>query len=880
MKKYFSRAIISILFLFSAWGLFAENCDGEITVSVNKENFITAFSIPDAVYEICEALDFSGKELVLPSNVTLRFIAGSIQNAVITFDKTTLEGEPAFHSCSYSGHLENNEIVLSWFESFEKEIDIELNKDNHLTKKARPLSAKTFEELIAIAAGKTLVADKLFVLEDTVFVSKKITLKGNSSSAGIYGVNYQNAEYGFVFPDAVTGFVVTEGGDLSLRGISIIGTYGLYISGNLWENYAPEWYPVEGYEPRISICGIDVKSGGRLSSVLESTVNTFTYGIRLNKNSSAGVFKNTYFSSCRYGLWADGVSDLSFNGCRFNTNLVNFPFQKRSVTAADKPVLINDGAQLRKTGGGLYLRDCRNVLVERCRFEFNNIHLIIDECGKNLTFTGNIFDTGSACQVLIYNAENVENEIKRAFSADCPAMENILFTCNSMARGARQDYWENGRAVSDPGFGIFYIAEGNNRGAKVEISNNIISDELEMEERKVTYEPQVFCIFNNSKKGSVYTVSGNSFAGSKADYLYYVIPKSKGRFFIIQDKNKTGSLMESGGNTKVLSIKKDSGLVTQEDDFFDENFLESKNRESHDKELWDSEVWKTESGESGISLKNLGFTTDKKVEAKTAQNAALLEQIIKTNKGVIIVDDFYPLAHVVKVEKSVVLKASDNLQEAGFYTVNATDLFSVHYDSELSLYGLKLSGLLEKDGNLSKAEETACIRATYDREEDYYKGSVGKIYDCIIEDFYYGVWAVGTYLERIQNTVFDSCEYGIYALWTSDFDVFDCRFLNCGHEEPAENTSAAIYIAAAGMVNMNSNYFENNNISIALAYGDVIFCINDNYFKASRLCDIAFITAESLESTPITQADLYETPFDCINIFGNRPEVRVREMGL
>lgn len=549
MIKNFFISFSLILFVISC-----SSPDSIIVNEISKEEFIKDFTKTNTIYEIYDDVDFENDDFIIPDNCTLRFISGKISHANIIFNNTILEGNISFYDCTYNGHIANDEIQLKWFQQPQKSISVCMNDDKKEYKKAQPLTKKFFESIIKCCQGKTIIVDDFYTFKQTIIISNKITFKSLNLNESVYAINYYNIEYGFHFPDEINGFVINNGGDLSLLGISIIGTYGLYISGNLWDNYGPDWYP-DDTPPKIFTTGIEVKKGGNISEIYNSTINTFTYGIKLNPESNCGIIKNTYLSSCRFGLYADSVSNLKFTGCRFNTNLINFPFHYRSINNNRQGINENEGNQLRKMGSGVYLRNCTDSIFENNRFEFNNIHLIIDECGTNLTVKNNIFDTGSACHVLIYNANDSENVINNSFSQSNPAMNNIFFINNTMARGSRHDYTNSsGKAVSHPGFGIFHITEGNNRGAKVYITNNIVSDDMEMESREVTYQNQVFCIYNTSTSATDYFIEGNSFAATKAKYLYYGVSDSQGIFTIHQKGNSTGNLIEKGGKTEIIKI--------------------------------------------------------------------------------------------------------------------------------------------------------------------------------------------------------------------------------------------------------------------------------------------------------------------------------------
>lgn len=261
-----------------------------------------------------------------------------------------------------------------------------------------------------------------------------------------------------------------------------------------------------------------------------------------------------------------------------------------------------------------------------------------------------------------------------------------------------------------------------------------------------------------------------------------------------------------------------------------------------------------------------GFIKDEKIEKTTMYNANLLKQITLLNCKNIIIDDFYPVGETIYLTSSTTFIGKDWSPSEycqtyeytynptnGFYTVNPTSLFLLRNKCEISLYGVKLTGFIEEfNQNAFSDTDTFCIHAEYSSSDSKISGTIRAVYNSIIQGFTYGIEAIGTYIEKIQNTTFDSCRFGIYVVWTSDFDVFGCRFTNCcgsvnfsvpdkikkSDIDSIKLTSSAIYSSSAGMLNINKCYFENNFIGYSIIDEEVILNIQNCIFKDNKLTNI------------------------------------------
>ncbi|MBR5645105.1 MAG: hypothetical protein IKX23_00505 [Treponema sp.] len=522
--------------------------EGEI-VLVPSKTIESQLTETGKTYVIRDGFNLNSKEISIPSGSRLKFLGGTIYNGTVSFNNTTITNvgsvtSPVFNNCSYKGSLANSEVELGWFD---------LEDGNTTLYYGTKYNTHDYTKLQAILncckSGAQLNVSQIYIIRKPVSISKKISIKGVDRSEGIYANRIsQNMEYGFYQMMNQSAFIIKNGGDVSIQGISVVGNISLYIGGNLWEKYYGSGNGAPLSSP-ICICGIDVEQGGKISEIHDSSFVAFTYGIRC-QGGSIGLIKNSYFSSNRFGFWAKDTSNFELRGCRLNTNLLNFHFYEKSLNDPDKDHTTatkeTDAADIAKLGGGLYLNNCTNANIINCRFEFNFIHAILDNANSNINIHNAIFDTGTLAQLMI------NNQGSGSYSTSNPAFSNIKINSCTFARGARCDVQD---AKSHAGFGIFYICDKGNRGSNVEITNNIISDNMEVDKTiDVVYENHVFDIYNTSSSGTNYTIKGNSFYNTEAQSIYNVINGSSGTFTISAAGNDYASVTKTTGTTSVLNL--------------------------------------------------------------------------------------------------------------------------------------------------------------------------------------------------------------------------------------------------------------------------------------------------------------------------------------
>ena len=285
-----------------------------------------------------------------------------------------------------------------------------------------------------------------------------------------------------------------------------------------------------------------------------------------------------------------------------------------------------------------------------------------------------------------------------------------------------------------------------------------------------------------------------------------------------------------------------------------------------------------------VKLSWFGATTDLNEEKTNKKNTSIITQVLNCMGDTLIVDGYYPVSSKIIVSKSINLRSPDWNESLckktysddtytpsnGFYTNGDFSLIEV--TASINLYGIRLTG------NVSRYKNAASIPSspyTFGlKNVDWNGGSIAAVYNCRIEGFAQGLRAVAGYIEKIQNTTFDSCITGLYVIYASDFDVFGCRFTNCmsNFNSPAVSDStftdsslsslrqcgSGLILEGCGMVNFANNLLENNFINLQLIEADIIINISDCTFKNPGFCDLYFYNDYAGFQNP-SEVSLYYT---------------------
>ena len=545
MKKVIFLLFVLLCFTACDTIMEATQENGDEIILTAAKTFESQVRESEKIYVIRDTFDLGSAEANIGEGSILKFAGGSIKNGTVVFNNTKITGYPVFTACNYKGNLTNDEVDLDWF-----------NFDTTKTYTRSTIVVPTqdpavFQQILdCLKSGTQLNINKIYAINKPVKIRKKIYLKGADRSEGIYADRIvQNMEYGFFNCDTFNSlFEVENGGEISVHGISMVGYPSLYMGGSLWEKSYPNGNLLSS---PISCCGIDVKKGGKIGEIHDSSFVAFTYGIRSN-GGTIGYIRNSYFSICRFGFWAKDTNDFELRGCRLNSNELNFHFYERNLyyvgnSSSNVPLKETDADQIVKIGGGLYLNNCKNVQVTNCRFEFNYIQVLIDDSVENVTIHNCIMDCATLCHIAINN-QGSSNP-----SATGRAINNLTFRDCTLARGARCDIQDT---TSVPGFGIFYFCDIGNRGALINFSNIIVSDDMEVDKTiDVRYEDVVFDIYNQSSSNScILNLEGNSFYSSAATKIFNVVSGSSGTFKINSTGNDYGNKTLKSGVTSVLNI--------------------------------------------------------------------------------------------------------------------------------------------------------------------------------------------------------------------------------------------------------------------------------------------------------------------------------------
>lgn len=517
-------------------------------IKISSGNLVVVEKVEDivgvATFEIRDDLDLKGKTIRLAVGSSLFFNGGSLNNGKVWFTKNHIYGDPKIN-CNFTGNLRNTEVKLSWFGC----------DDTKLTLEAANYNCNVLEKLFLVCANTTIIIDGIYPLGRTVNLNNinGISLQGIDNTQAVYANRTYQATSGFRWVGGMNNesmFSLSDG-EVELYGISLIGIKDLYTGRNLRnldENvYGPfvdrdsygQSYSQYAYGP-VNTNGIFLSGSGTIKIMEKCSIVGFTNGIKSVGGYMERV-EDCFFSACRFGMNLIYTSDFFLNNCKFNTCLNDYDFRQMSIQ--------NDAAEAREIGAGLRLCGCAMVQIEACRFEFNFIHLILDEASYCTTVNGCVFDKGTYSHILSYNGDVANN------LSTVPSDREIFhpsicvnFNGNYFLRGSRID-WNAGDASynSTPGKGIFFLREdpGNtedwddqlSRGTRLVFTGNMITDFEEIDPSmlgKVTYQDSIFFLSNNrGATNCEITLSGNDFSGSKSTYLFEETPLSSGEVYYI-----------------------------------------------------------------------------------------------------------------------------------------------------------------------------------------------------------------------------------------------------------------------------------------------------------------------------------------------------------
>lgn len=293
-----------------------------------------------------------------------------------------------------------------------------------------------------------------------------------------------------------------------------------------------------------------------------------------------------------------------------------------------------------------------------------------------------------------------------------------------------------------------------------------------------------------------------------------------------------------------------------------------------------------------------GLSTDKDAElSNKRKNSEIISEVLRCIGPVLEIDDFYPVSSTINISTHVTFRAADwkidyvsssyetdYVPKYGFYTTQSNgSLFFLNTNSDINLYGLYLKGTPEEFINAASVPD----KLTYAFDSPYTRGSLHAVYNCLIEGFNYGVRSFGSYIEKIQNTTFNACQFGIYTIYTSDFDVYYCKFTNCMPNiklsatqtlnsqtmSRLRQTAGGTFCEGCGMIDYAGNYFENNFINAIVDEGDVIINFSDNTFCQPVFTDIYIYNDGVGQDGPfmsLSAADLNKISIDNLAITKNK----------
>ena len=472
------------------------------------------------IYEIQGTIDLKGQKLVVPSACVLKFNGGLIKNGSVVFDNTYLDGLVQFSGCSFSGQLYNQDVTLSWFGASPS------NSDN-----------STIINEVAAVSRAVVIVDAVYPINKSILIGRHVLFRGLNWSESVYANMVRNIHYGFKTSSPIHAIRFTKGGSLSMFGITVAGDETLYVSGNLHESDGPNGGP-------LMTCGILMKTdAGSIDAIFDCSFVGFTYGIHAEGRYIEKI-KGTYFSACRFGLFTAWTSDYICQDCHFNTNMLNYNIQANGIDDS----MPN---KLRKIGAGAVVKGAGMARFLDCKFEFNFIHMIIDEACIIFNLENCIFDAATHSCIMFFNEKAHDNWLIDA-EIHKPSINCINISGNTFCRGARCERWQN---TSLPGSGIVYVRESGDRGMNINFVNNVVVDNIEVDQVGVNYEKTIFRIYNDGN-GGVINSSANDFSHCAAESVAEAVKGSEGRFVIKDSGSNFGTISHQYENNDVIDIQK------------------------------------------------------------------------------------------------------------------------------------------------------------------------------------------------------------------------------------------------------------------------------------------------------------------------------------
>lgn len=474
---------------------------------------------PRTIYEVQNTIDLKNKTLTMPAESILKFNGGLIKNGKVVFDNTYLDGFVQFQSCRYEGQLWNQDVTLSWFGASAS------IKDN----------SQIINDVMNVCRA-VIVVDDIYPINQTLVVKRRVLFRGLDWNESVYANKETAAHYGFKTTSRINAFRFNTGGRLSLFGISVIGDVNLYVGGNLHETDGVGGKPIE-------TCGILMQStAGDIDVIYDSSFVGFTYGIRAEGRYIEKI-KGTYFSACRFGLWTCWTSDYICQDCHFNTNMLNYNIQSHGINDTQS-------SRLRNLGAGVVVKGAGMARFLDCKFEFNFIHIIMDEKCVIFNLENCMFDAATFCCIMLCNEKANDNWLVDS-ELTKPSFNCVNINGNTFVRGARCERYQS---TALPGAGILYVRESGNRGMNINFTNNVVADEIELDQTNVSYEKTVFRIFNDGE-GGVINSGGNDFSQCRAETVASLVNGSKGRFVIKDAGSNFGNLSHQFENNNVIDIR-------------------------------------------------------------------------------------------------------------------------------------------------------------------------------------------------------------------------------------------------------------------------------------------------------------------------------------
>ena len=500
----------------------------------------------------------------VPSNVTFFFNGGSFTGSgSLTLNGTRLTGKVNIaNTLGLTGTLANQSVEFEWF--------------NPVTATSGD-NATLLNRLVGIAPYAIYFSD-LYPVASTVTIPTglRVRLYGRLGGQSVYASLIEtNATCGLYTTTVTDVITVSANSEVLMSDMTILGWWQSH-SGNSLHNQSASYsfsqtnkwgtYSVSG-NGTISTSAINAQQGASVGLVSHCAFNGFTQGV-LSDSGYLDRFDECSFSCCRFGIRARYSSDFLITGCKFNTCQDNYDFTHATIETISGTNDVSENVRYASmTTAAIHLSSSGMVQINGCRFEFNGVHICLNESDSGVNITGCMFDKATLTNIILNAGEG------SVIGGDGTnvAIGAVSICGNTFMRGARA----GGEPPTTSGTSYFMIrhakyTSGNRSGLdakmSVSMSGNSFADDLEIDynlpHATATYQ-HIYFFIENAGTGAHLTLAGNDMNGLPADQKVFKVKSgSTGTFYIHDAANyyggydtsdSTGVIAHDGYPIKIVS---------------------------------------------------------------------------------------------------------------------------------------------------------------------------------------------------------------------------------------------------------------------------------------------------------------------------------------